>query len=200
MRLPFLSDVRRTAPTGPVRLLPLLLPALLLALAGAPVDARAQQQAGDIELQFIASLLGTVGGEGESKTQGTFQAKGGYFLTDRVEVGAFPGLVFTRATVRSPGWPNVPDQTISETRFGLGVFTTYSFLAADATTVPYVGAQFYRIDLSDEDEGGWIGGNAGLKFYFNPRTAFDVGGNALMGIGNSDGVLLHLQMGLSFLL
>jgi hypothetical protein len=174
---------------------PVLVLILLLAVAS-PLPA--QQEAGDIELQFTGSILTTMGQDRGSITLGIFQAKGGYFLTDRIEVGGFPSVTFVRATVQPDDWPT--EVTTSETKVGLGIFGTYSFLAADATTVPYVGAQFYRIDLTDEDETGWLGASLGLKFYMTPRTAFDVGGNGLVGLGNDGGILLLFQMGLSFLL
>ena len=173
---------------------------LALSLMAGPLPVAGQQAAGDVELQFVGSLLTTVGQDRGSQSQGLFQAKAGYFLTDRVEIGAFPSLTYARTTTRAPGWPDEPDETTSETKVGMGVFSTYSFLTAGATTVPYVGGQFYRIDVTDEDEGGWLGVNAGLKFYLSERTAFDAGGNALAGVGGSEGVLLHLQVGLSFLL
>lgn len=173
----------------------------LILLAGgawhAPVQA--QQQQGDLELQFSGSVFSTVGRDGGSLTAGLVQSKVGYFVSDRVQIGAFPSLVFSRATVESVGLPE-GSETVSDTRFGLGVFGTYSFLAEDASTVPYLGGQLYRIDLTDEDETGWAGVNAGVKLYLNRTTAFDMGGNFLVGLGQSDGSLVLFQVGLDFLL
>jgi hypothetical protein len=159
----------------------------------APLSA--QQERGDVELQFSGLVLSTVGQE-LSTTSGIFQAKTGYFFTDRVELGVFPSLLFSQTRVQVAGGR----QTVSETKVGFGVFGVYSFLAADATTVPYLGAQFYRIDLTDEDETGWAGVNGGLKFYITRNTAFDVGANYLLGLGDAGGALILFQVGLSFLL
>jgi hypothetical protein len=167
--------------------------ATLLLSWHAPLEA--QQQRGDVELRFTGSILSTLG-EDATVTHGVFQGKGGYFFTDRVELGAVPTVIFSRTRVQVGGtW-----QTISDTRFGMGVFGSYSFLAADATTVPYVGAQVYRIDLTDEDETGWAGVNGGIKFYFTRSTAFDVGANYLLNLGDGARALILVQMGLSFLL
>lgn len=166
--------------------------ALLFLLQAAPASVQAQQAQGDVELQFSGSLLSTMGQEGRSFTSGMIQTKVGYFVTDRLELGAFPSFLVNRV--------RVGDQTATDTRFGMGIFSTYSFLAEDAVTVPYVGAQAYRIDLTDDDERGWVGGNAGLKFYISRRTAFDVGGNVLLGLGDAGGTLVLFQVGLSFLL
>jgi hypothetical protein len=169
-----------------------LLPLLFLAWS-LPVSA--QQQAGDRELQLTGSVLAVTGQDEESQSLAILQAKVGYFLTDRVEIGAFPSLTYTRVTVQSPFGP-IED---SRTRVGFGAFSTYSFLAADAMTVPYVGVQGYRIDITDSEAQTWFGANAGLKYYFSRNMAFDMGGNALLGTGDAGGVLILFQFGLSYL-
>lgn len=171
--------------------------ALILLVGGAwHAPVQGQQQQGDLELQFSGSIFSTVGRDGGSLTAGLVQSKVGYFVSDRVQIGAFPSVVFSSATVEN----DLISETVSDTRFGLGVFGTYSFLAEDASTVPYLGGQLYRIDLTDEDETGWAGVNAGVKLYLNRTTAFDMGGNFLVGLGQSDGSLVLFQVGLDFLL
>jgi len=177
---------RRPAPT------PVLLLLFVLVLAS---PSAAQQQAGDRELQLTGSLLASSGEEGGSQALAIVQAKVGYFFTDRVQLGAFPTLSYTRVTVETPAG----ELRASDTRLGLGGFATYSFLAEDAMTVPYVGAQVYRIDMTNPEAQTWAGANAGLKYYFNRNMAFDVGGNALLGTGDAGGVLLLFQFGLSYL-
>jgi hypothetical protein len=172
----------------------LLLSLLALLASGAP--ASAQQQAGDRELQLTGSFLAVTGQDEASQSLAIVQAKVGYFVTDRVEIGAFPSLTYTRVTVQTPAG----ELEDSRTRVGFGAFSTYSFLAADAMTVPYVGAQAYRIDITDSEAQTWLGANAGLKYYFNRNMAFDMGGNALLGTGDAGGVLILFQFGLSYLL
>lgn len=169
---------------------------VLLTAGGLHAPLQAQQQQGDREVQFSGSLLSTIGREDISTTAAIVQTKLGYFFTDHVEVGVFPSLLFTRTRVETPLGEEVSD----DTRFGMGLFGTYSFLAEDATTVPYVGGQFYRIDVTDDDETGWVGATGGFKFYMSPSMAFDAGGNVLMGLGDSGGTLVLFQVGLSFLL
>ena len=76
----------------------------------------------------------------------------------------------------------------------------YSFLRADAMTVPYVGGSYYKSDLTTgfDEEDSWLGVNAGVKFYLNPEVAFDMGGNYLFALQGQDGGLLIMQAGLSF--
>ena len=167
---------------------------LLVSLAWyAPLAA--QQQAGDREVQLSGSVLASAGEEGGSQALAIVQAKVGYFVTDRVQLGAFPTLSYTRVTVETAGG----ELRASDTRLGFGAFGTYSFLAADAMTVPYVGGQIYKIDLTDSEAQTWVGANAGLKYYFNRNMAFDAGGNALLGTGDAGGILVLFQFGLSYL-
>lgn len=171
---------------------------VLVLLGAVRAPAAAQQAQGDLELQFTGSILSTVGQDGGSITSGVFKTKAGYFVSDRVELGVFPSLLVTRIEV-DDDWPGAPE-SVTDTRFGLGAFGTYSFLAADATTVPYVGVQYYRIDVTDGDEAGWVGANGGVKLYLTRTKAFDLGGNVLAGLGDRGGLLILFQAGLSFLL
>jgi hypothetical protein len=181
-------------PGGNIRVRTVFALALVLVLSW-QLPLQAQQERGDVELQFTGTVLSTTGRQ-LTTTSGIVKAKVGYFVTDRVEFGVFPSLLFAETRVEVAG----VSQTNRETRFGLGAFGAYSFLAADATTVPYLGLQFYRIDLTDENETGWAGVNGGLKFYISRTTAFDVGANYLLGLGDEGGALFLFQFGLSFLL
>lgn len=151
--------------------------------------AAAQQEEGDTELEFTGSLITTVGAD-ETSGIGIIQSKLGQFVTDRWELGAFPSL-----EVRFGGGT-------SDTKLGAGLFAVYSFLRADAMTVPYLGASYYKSDLTESFEANdsWMGVNAGLKFYVSPEVAFDVGGNYHIGLQGQEGGLFILQAGLSFLL
>jgi hypothetical protein len=172
---------------------PLLLLLVLTLAWQAPLAA--QQQAGDREVQLNGSVLASAGEEGGSQALAIVQAKVGYFVTDRVQLGAFPTLSYTRVTVETAAG----QLRASDTRLGFGAFGTYSFLAEDAMTVPYVGGQIYKIDLADSEAQTWVGANAGLKYYFNRNMAFDAGGNALLGTGDAGGILVLFQFGLSYL-
>jgi hypothetical protein len=176
----------------PIKVLATLIPIFLLGLFQ---SLGAQQAQGDVELQLSGALLSTIGQEDGALTTGILQTKAGYFITDHVELGAFPSLLLTRVRVDTPGGST----TTSSSRIGMGVFGTYSFLTEGATTVPHVGAQLYRMDLTDEDETGWLGATAGAKFYINRSTAFDLTGNYLLGLGERGGALVLLQAGMSFL-
>lgn len=172
-----------------------LLPILFIATVLHAAPALAQQEAGDVELQLAGSIFTSVGEE-TSNTAGLFQAKFGYFFTDRVELGAYPSLTVT--TVRTVDtWGNT--RTATDSRVGLGVFGVYSFLAQDATTVPYLGAQYYISDITNASSRGWVGLNGGSKFYLSSRVAFDVGGNYLLALNDVSRSFVLFQIGISYL-
>ncbi|TVP78433.1 MAG: hypothetical protein EA352_02085 [Gemmatimonadales bacterium] len=183
--------------SSPTRRLSGCLACLLALLVWGPgvSSLEAQQVQGDVELQLTASLLSTVGTDRASFASAIVQAKGGYFVTERVQVGAFPSLLYGRTEVEVGGqWIRE-----SDTRLGMGLFANYSFLAEDAMTVPYVGGQFYRIDLTDSDETGWLGVSGGVKVYLSRSLALDMGGNYLVGLGDGGGALVLFQTGLGVL-
>jgi len=158
---------------------------LFVPLLLTPGSAAAQQQAGDIELQFTGTYFTTVGTDA-SFTSGFIQGKGSAFFTDRVELGAFPSLGITSF-----------GSGVTDYSLGLGVFGSYSFLMEDATTVPYLGFQWWKQDL-DEDV-SWLGVNAGLKFFLSPQVALDLGANYLTDTSDTSRGLVLVQTGLSFL-
>lgn len=160
---------------------------LFLSVLLLPVPSAAQQEAGDTELEFTGSLITTVGSD-ETWGIGIVQSKLGQFVTDRWEFGAFPSL-------------EVRLGETTDTRFGFGLFATYSYLRPDAMTAPYVGASYYKNDLTERFSANdsWLGVNAGLKFYVSPDVAVDVGGDYQFGLQGQEGGLFILRTGLSFL-
>lgn len=158
-----------------------------LAVWLAAVPAAAQQEQGDVELEFAGSLHTTVGAE-ETSGLGLIQTKVGRFVTDRWQLGAFPSLEVQFAA----GTTN--------TRMGGGLFAVYSYLRPDAMTVPYGGASFYKRDLTAGfgARDYWTGVNGGMKFYVDRNIAVDVGANYLFSLSGADGQLLIMQAGLSF--
>lgn len=168
---------------------------VFLLLAAAPI--RAQQQQGDVELQFTGEFQSTFGSGDVSTTMALALAKVGYFLSDRLQVGVYPGLQYTRVSIDTR-FGRVSD---SERALGGGLFTSYSFLSADATTVPYLGGQLYYNDVVEAAFGdGWLGVNGGVKVFVNRYAALDLGGNVLFALDEPGRQMLLLQVGLSFLL
>lgn len=152
--------------------------------------AVAQQEKGDVELEFLGSLTTTVGAE-EGSGFGVIQSKLGRFVTDQWQLGAFPSLEVRFAA------------GTTDTKLGGGLFAVYSFLRPDAMTAPYAGASFYKSDVTAGFGANdyWTGVNGGLKFYMDRNIALDMGGNYLFSLSGIEGKghLLIMQAGLSFL-
>lgn len=167
-----------------------MLRCLTVVLLVVPSLLIAQQQQGDLEL----GLQGFYSADTEGLfSAGTIQGKIGSFFTDEFEMGFFPSLSI--ATISTGTGESETTST-----FGAGAFLTYSFLSQDATTVPYIGGQYYKADFSDDEDSGFAGINAGVKFYFTKKAAFDVSGNYLFSLNeNAEGGLILLSFGISFL-
>ena len=167
-----------------------LLSCLIVVLLFAPSMLLAQQQQGDLELGFQGFYFADTEG---FFSLGTIQGKIGQFFTDNLEVGISPSLSITTIST------GTGDSETSST-FGAGAFLTYSFLSENATTVPYFGGQYYKSDFSDDEDSGSAGINAGVKFYFTKKAAFDISGNYLFSLNeNAEGGLILFSFGLSFL-
>jgi hypothetical protein len=161
----------------------------------------AQQQRGDVELQFQAMYFQTVGQDYKIGS-GNISAKIGPYITDALQVGVGPTLSITTTTTPTVDYSTYQLKYESETKatFGSTAFIVYSFLMKGAKAVPYVGAQYFKSDFSDSDDKGSVGINGGLKYYFTRKTALDVSGNYLFTLNEGqDGGTLLFAVGLSFL-
>jgi hypothetical protein len=163
-----------------------LFSALLLCLL-VPSTASAQQEAGDIELQLSGSAFTTTE---SSFTIVNTNAKLGKYFTRALEFGVTTSLNAT--------FSENTDASYSGTAGG---FVNYSFLSGDATTVPYLGAQYSKnLDSGFDQNKGSAGINGGFKFYINRRTAFDLGGNYLFPLEEASSGIILFQFGISFIL
>lgn len=163
--------------------------------------AVAQQQRGDFEAQLTGFYFTTVGSD-LSLSMGTIQGKLGYFFTDHFELGFGP--TFTVSTISTPvinyQTGTFTTESKTETDFGTTVFFVYSFLTKKARTVPYFGAQYYKQSFKNTDDKGSVGVNAGIKYYFTRRAAFDLAGNYLFSLNKDEsGGILLFSFGLSYL-
>lgn len=178
-----------------VRLLSLLL-TMLLATA-----AVAQQQRGDFEAQLTGFYFTSVGND-LGVSFGTIQGKLGYFFTDHFEFGVGPTftVLTSSSQVFNPQTFVTTSESKTETDFGTTVFFVYSFLTKKAKAVPYFGAQYYKQSFKNTDDKGNVGVNAGIKFFFTRKAAFDVAGNYLFSLNeHEEGGLLYFSLGLSYL-
>ncbi len=154
--------------------------------------AFAQQEKGDVEIQIAGSYITSVGSDFDF-SQGTIQAKLGRYISDRLEMGVSPTVTITTSQ-------GAFGDTDTDVTVGGGAFFQFSMLAGDAMSVPYFGAQYFKRDLSDEDDNGSAGINGGIKFFVTEKAALDFSGNYLFDLNeNSDGGFLLFAAGISFL-
>lgn len=177
----------------------------LLSLAlmfGLAIPAYGQQEKGDIELQLQGTFSATVGADVSSNV-GTITGKFAPYITRNIQVGVGPTLTITTSstTTSQPGTGNVTTETQTKATVGTTAFVVYSLLLKDATTVPYLGASYYKRDFSNGKDRGWVGGNGGAKFFFAKKMAADLSVNYLFSLNaETKGGLLLFAVGLSFLL
>ena len=161
----------------------------------------AQQQRGDVELQFQALYFTTIGTD-FTIGQGTISAKIGPYLTDNLQIGIGPTLSITTTTDYTVG--PAPTYTLNKetkttTTFGSTAFFVYSFLG-NAKVVPYIGAQYFKQDFSNSNDNGSVGISAGLKYFFAKKTALDISNYLFTLNTGQQGGMLMFAVGLSFLL
>ncbi len=163
------------------------------------VPLMAQQQRGDVEIGLQALYAADTEG---NFGVGIIQGKLGSFFTDEIELGITPSLQISTFKTTSFDFQTGRTSTSSQTTttFGAGAFLTYSFLAKDATTVPYIGGQYYKPDFDNSDDKGSAGINGGLKFYLTTKAAFDISGNYIISLNeDATGGMLLFVAGISFL-
>ncbi len=143
----------------------------------------AQQEEGDVEVQASFSVFKV-----EDFTSGFIQLKLGGYVSDNLELGISPSAQISSSDGET------------ETTVGVGLFASYSFLS-DSETVPYLGLQYYVPDVEKADEFSSAGINAGIKYYFTEKAAFDLSGNYLFSITEKgpDNAIFLILGGLSYL-
>lgn len=174
----------------------------LVLILGLVIPAYGQQQKGDIELQLQGTFSATVGADVSSNV-GTITGKFAPYITTNLQVGVGPTLTITTMSATTPqaGTGNVVTETETKATLGTTAFIVYSLLLKDATTVPYLGASYYKRDFSNGKDRGWVGANGGAKIFFAKKMAADLSMNYLFSLNpETKGGLLLFAVGLSFLL
>jgi hypothetical protein len=154
----------------------------MVAIVFCATTTLAQQEKGDVEVQLSFSVIKI-----EDFTSGYVQLKLGSYVSDNLEIGIAPSV-------------QISTNGETETTTGIGLFASYSFLA-DSEAVPYLGLQYYVPDVEKADELSSAGINAGVKYYFTEKTAFDLSLNYLFAITEEEDTsgLFLIMGGLSYL-
>ena len=175
--------------------------AVFLLLVSVSGVSPAQQQKGDVELQLQGSYFTTFATD-VSVNVGTIAGKFAPFITDNIQIGIGPTLTITTTTLTTvaPITGRTESRSSTTVTFGSTAFITYSFLMKDTRVVPYVGASYYKVDFSRASERGWLGANAGMRYFFTKRTSLDFSATFLKTLTEQErGSMLLFSFGISFL-
>jgi hypothetical protein len=140
--------------------------------------AHAQVEQGDLSATTNLVFTSTKG-----STFGLFTLKGGYFVTNQIEVGSSFQLFF------------IPDNT----GVGIGPYGTYNFLTADGKLLPYAGAQLSILTIGDISMNSF-GIYGGTKYFLTEAVNIDAGLLLAQGFGDIDGMVFTASIGVGVLL
>lgn len=151
---------------------------------------------GDMELSFFGMIMGSKG-----FTMGTFYVSGGYYITEKLLVGAGPGVTITGypSMEFDPETFEVTEGTELDASLSLQLFTTYNFFT-DRTNFPYAKGVLGQSKFDGDNFFSYtsleIGG--GYKFFFTDKIAWD--SSLTFGLGFSSPVSLTITFltGLTF--
>lgn len=144
----------------------------IAALATLSNKVNAQVEKGDANVGFNM-FISTITGVDQDNANGTMFLSYQKYVTNSVSLGFGP--LFS--------WSTSGDSYSSTT--GLNAFLNYSILTSGGKTLPYLGAQYSALFSYSETDGatsfsytetrsGAVGGNAGVKFFFNEYANLDL--------------------------
>jgi hypothetical protein len=151
---------------------------------------------GDIEFSFFGMIMGTGG-----FAVGTFYVQGGYYITDKLVVGAGPGVTVTGyETVEfDPETFETNEKTELDASLSLQMFTTYNFFT-DRPRFPYAKAVLGQSKFDKDDFFCYtsleIGG--GYKWFFTDRIAWDSSLTFGLGFSSPVSATITFLTGLTF--
>jgi hypothetical protein len=165
-----------------------LFPVIIAAFALAAFNAKAQQQAGDLAIQFSGNYNSqTIEFDGTRIKSyfGNVYIKLGKFFTPNLELGVKPNVFFSPEVEQNPRDPKKPKTTL-KTRAGFGIYGSYSFLTADGKFMPYAGAEIGYLPVS-EDATVNLGPYAGIKYFVTEKINVDANINYLINLASTYG-------------
>lgn len=161
--------------------------ALILSLV--TITTYAQQQAGDLSIQFSGNYSTTkyiVNDITIKSFGGNLYVKIGKFFTPNIELGLKPNLFFTPKIKTNPD--DATDVKYSlRTDFGLGLYGTYSFLMPNGKFLPYGGAEIAYRPLGEDDAALNLGPYVGIKYFLTEKINIDANLSALMALASTFG-------------
>lgn len=153
---------------------------LLIALLLISAVAYSQVEKGDKNLTFAGFFASA-----DEVKIGQINAKFGYFITQHIEAGVKPLIMFSS----------------DDTSAGIGFYGTYNFLTQDGKLLPYAGAELSFLPVLDETL-TTLGLNGGAKYFITETLNIDAGINLQQSLSGDiyDGSIFIFQVGIGFIL
>jgi outer membrane protein W len=162
---------------------------LTLLAVTASLSLYAQQQKGDLSLQFSGNYFSQTIRYSNYKFKfgaGNVGFKIGKFFTDNLELGVKPNLTFLIIT--EPPVTTGSDQKEAKTTFnsnvGFGLYGAYSFITPSGKLLPYCGAEI-NYTPSGEEATINLGPYLGAKYFLTERVNIDANLSWLINLGSS---------------
>jgi len=152
---------------------------IVFAIVTFSITAFSQVEKGDFNISGSLSFSKYKDVDG----MGQFDAKGGYYVTQNIEVGA-------TALILAQG---------GDTGVGIGPYGAYNFLTQDAKLLPYVGANLFLFSLGDISLNS-AGVNGGAKYFITEAINIDAGISIQQAFGDIEGSLFTARVGIGFIL
>jgi hypothetical protein len=115
--------------------------------------------------------------------------RAGYFFTNSIEAGLaldVTGMSTAGESITTVGW---------------GPYAVYNFLTADAKMLPYVGANFYSMDMGgDFDAINQLGAFGGAKYFLTEAVNVDASLNYTSWLGDIKGSTFVFKLGIGVVL
>lgn len=166
---------------------------VIVALLAFFVSANAQQQQGDLAIQFSGNYFSqkvTVNDTDIKTFGGNIYVKLGKYFTQNLELGVKPNIAFFPKT-------EVEGTTIKQkldANFGFGIYGTYSFLSNDGKMLPYAGAEISYVPSGEESTVN-LGPYAGVKYFLSEKINVDANLSYLLGLGSTYGQSDNVKIG-----
>lgn len=161
------------------------------------ITANAQQQQGDIAIQFSGNYYSqkvTFNDTDIKSFGGNIYVKLGKYFTQNLELGVKPNIGFFPKTETETVGGETKFKQKLDANFGFGLYGTYSFLTADAKMMPYGGAEISYVPSGDESTVN-LGPYAGVKYFLSEKINLDANLSYLLGLGSTYGSSDDVKIG-----
>jgi len=170
---------------------------VIVALLAFFVSATAQQQQGDLAIQFSGNYFSQKVTFNDTEIKsfgGNIYIKLGKYFTQNLELGVKPNIAFFPKTETETVGGETKFKQKLDANFGFGIYGTYSFLSNDGKMLPYAGAEISYVPSGEESTVN-LGPYAGVKYFLSEKINVDANLSYLLGLGSTYGTSDDVKIG-----